>query len=311
MVKVQDTHRVGGQALIIQAPQPPGAITEPDHLGSLPNALAHGFKPQPGLERLHIPQDRHQPTGVQPGDDLASPRAMLAQAGQHAHFDFLPASLPCWLAARGAKRDHHPISAQHPRSRCKVGRQRLWCREVAVRQRVQVVLEGLHRPLPSRLHPSPHGLRTDGPSTVPPQQARGGGKRHKDGEGTPQILEFPARPLLRLHAQRVVQGRNLRDRTALGTASHPALPPDRATHARDLAWGEALTPQGRPTHRTGRPSRRPARPLGEYGFDHVDREHTGYLPRGQNQRGEGVGIFYHTEQPLHRRIIIAYAVAQA
>ena len=37
---------------------------------------------RPRLERLDIPQDRHQPALVQPGDDLAGPRAMLAQAGQ-------------------------------------------------------------------------------------------------------------------------------------------------------------------------------------------------------------------------------------
>src|SRR6266478_10166181 len=90
VVKVQNAHGRGRQALLIQPPQPAGAITEPDHLGSLTDALAHGFKPQPRLQRLHTPQDRYQPTVVQPGDNLAGPRAMLTQASQHAHFDFLP-----------------------------------------------------------------------------------------------------------------------------------------------------------------------------------------------------------------------------
>jgi hypothetical protein len=44
------------------------------------DALAHGFKPHTWLERIDIPQDRHQPTLMQPGDDLPSARAMLAQA---------------------------------------------------------------------------------------------------------------------------------------------------------------------------------------------------------------------------------------
>src|SRR6266568_8316513 len=66
VVKVQDAHGRGRQTLLIQPPQAPCAITEPDHLGGRADALAHGCKPQTRLQRLDIPQDRHQPTLVEP-----------------------------------------------------------------------------------------------------------------------------------------------------------------------------------------------------------------------------------------------------
>jgi len=56
---------------------------------------------------------------------------------------------------------------------------------------------------------------------------------------------------------------------------------------------------------------RPASPLGEHGFDEVDGEYAGYLPRREDQRSEGVGVCDCAQKTLHRRIIIAYAVAQA
>lgn len=90
---------------------------------------------------------------------------------------------------------------------------------------------------------------------------------------------------MRLHPQRVVQGGHLRHGIALGATSDPALPPDRSKQARDLAWGNALTPQGRPTRRAGGPGGRPAGPFGEHSFDQVDREDAGDLPRRQHQRG--------------------------
>ena len=192
VVKVQNTHGRGRQTLLIQPPQAPGTITEPDHLGGRADALAHGFKPQTRLERIDIPQDRHQPTLAEPGDDLAGARTMLAQAGQHPHFDFVPSCLPRRLAARRAKRDHHPIGTQDQGGGGKIGRQRLWRRQVALRQSVQVLLEGLHHVLTSRLHPPPHRLWTDRAPTVPAQQAGGGRKRHKDRQGTAQRLELPA-----------------------------------------------------------------------------------------------------------------------
>ena len=91
------------EALVKQAPQPSAAIAEPDHLGRTQDALAHRFQPQTGRERLDVSQDRHQPALHQPRDDLPGPRAMLAQAGQHAHFDLAPADLPLGLPALWAE----------------------------------------------------------------------------------------------------------------------------------------------------------------------------------------------------------------
>src|SRR5262245_34072628 len=42
VLKVQDAHRRGRQTLIIQPPQAPRTITEPDHPGGCADALAHG-----------------------------------------------------------------------------------------------------------------------------------------------------------------------------------------------------------------------------------------------------------------------------
>src|SRR5262245_9694412 len=209
VVKVQDAHGRGRQTLIIQPPQAAGTITEPDHLGGRADALAHGFQPQTRLERIDIPQDRHQPTLAEPGDDLAGARAMLAQAGQHSHCDFVPSGLPRRLAAYRAKRDHHPIGAPDQGGGGQIGRQRLWRRQVAWPQSVQVLLECLHHVWSSRLHPPPHRLWTDSAPTIPAQQAGGSRKRHKDRQGTAQRLEFPAGPLMRLHSQGLIQGGHL------------------------------------------------------------------------------------------------------
>jgi hypothetical protein len=40
----------------------------------------------------------------------------------------------------------------------------------------------------------------------------------------------------------------------------------------------------------------------------VDGHKTSDLPRRENQRREGAGVFEHAEEMLHRRIIVAYAV---
>ena len=226
MVKVQDAHGRGRQTLLIQPPQAPCAITEPDHLGGRADALAHGFQPHTRLERLDIPQDRHQPTLVEPGDDLAGARAMLAQAGQHPHFDFVPSCLPRRLAARRATRDHHPIGAHDQGGGGTIGRQRLRLRQVALRQSVHVLLEGLHRLLASRLHPPPHRLWTDRATAGPAQQAGCGRKRHKDRQSTAQRLELPAGPLMRLHSQGLIQGGHLRRLAPVGTPSDPSPPLD-------------------------------------------------------------------------------------
>ena len=51
--------------------------------------------------------------------------------------------------------------------------------------------------------------------------------------------------------------------------------------------------------------------FGEHGFDEVDSEHAGHLPRRQDQRGEGVGVFDRAQKTLHSGIIVAYAVVKA
>src|SRR5712691_184969 len=109
VVKVQDASGPGTEALVKQTPQPPCTITEPDHLRRTQDALAYRFEPQTRLERLEVTQDRHQPALMQPGDDLASARAILAQAGQHSHFDLAPPGLAPGLAPLRPKRYHHPI----------------------------------------------------------------------------------------------------------------------------------------------------------------------------------------------------------
>jgi hypothetical protein len=51
--------------------------------------------------------------------------------------------------------------------------------------------------------------------------------------------------------------------------------------------------------------------FGQHCFNQVDGEDARHLPRCQGQLGEGGGVFQHVQKTLHRRIIVAYAVAQA
>jgi hypothetical protein len=51
--------------------------------------------------------------------------------------------------------------------------------------------------------------------------------------------------------------------------------------------------------------------FGEHGFDEVDGEYAGHLPRRQDERGQRVGIVDRAQQTLHRGIIVAYAVVKA
>src|SRR5712691_4797939 len=132
VVKVQNARRMASEALLKQMPQSPCPITEPDHTGRVQDALAYGFEPQPRLEGLEITEDGHQPTLMQPGNDLACSRAMLAQAGQHAYFDLVPGRFAPGVAALGAKRDHHPIGPHEERSRRQFSRQRLLGGEVSL-----------------------------------------------------------------------------------------------------------------------------------------------------------------------------------
>jgi len=116
---------------------------------------------------------------------------------------------------------------------------------------------------------------------------------------------------MRLHAQGLIQGGYLGNRTALGTPANPALPPNRPKQAGHLARSKALTPHSAPAPWAAGPDGGLTRPLGEHSFDEADREYTAHLPRGQEQRGEGRGVFERTQQTLHNRIIVAYAVVQA
>jgi hypothetical protein len=51
--------------------------------------------------------------------------------------------------------------------------------------------------------------------------------------------------------------------------------------------------------------------FGQYGFDKVDGEHAGHLPRRQDHGGEGGGVFDCAQKTLQSGIIVAYAVVQA
>jgi hypothetical protein len=168
------------EALVKQAPQPPASITEPDHLRRTQDALAHRFKPQTGREHLDVPQDRHQPTLRQPRDDLPGPRALLAQAGEHAHFDFAPARFPRGCPGRGPKRDQHAIGPQGQGQSRPLGCQWLGHRPMALGHGGQVFLEVLHSLVASRLHPTPDGSGTDGAPDVPAEQPGRSGKGHKN-----------------------------------------------------------------------------------------------------------------------------------
>src|SRR5215217_8792291 len=107
--KVQDPRGRASKALVKQAPYPPAAITEPDHLGSAPDTLAQRFEPETRLEGLDVPQDGHQPALCQPSDHLPCPRTMLGHPGEYAHFDLAPSDLPPRRASVGSKRHHHAI----------------------------------------------------------------------------------------------------------------------------------------------------------------------------------------------------------
>jgi len=94
----------------------------------------------------------------------------------------------------------------------------------------------------------------------------------------------------------------------VGTAANSPPPPDRPKEARDLACGKALTPQEDPALRAAGPDERTAGAFSQDGFDKVDGEHTGYLPRRQDHGGEGWGVFDRVQKTLHSGIIVAYAV---
>ena len=78
VIKVQHAPCMAREALLKEAPQPAATVAEPNHVGGRHDALAHGFAPQPGTERLDVPQDGHETAVLQPCDDVAQPCAMLA-----------------------------------------------------------------------------------------------------------------------------------------------------------------------------------------------------------------------------------------
>jgi hypothetical protein len=188
---------------------------------------------------------------------------MLAQTGQHTHFNLAPAALPPRAATIGAKWHHHAISPEDQRQGRLLGRQRLGRRSVVARDGGQLLLEVLHSLLARRLHPTPHRAWAHRTATIPAQQSRRRGKRHKDRKRTAQVLEFPTGPLMGLHSQHLIQGGYLWDGTPVRTPSHTSSPAERAEQARDLTLGQALTAQRGPTARTGGPGDRPLGTLGE------------------------------------------------
>jgi len=116
---------------------------------------------------------------------------------------------------------------------------------------------------------------------------------------------------MRLYAQGLIQGDHRGRLTPVGTPSDPSPPLDWPKEAGDLAFRKAFTAQARPTLRAAGPGERTAGAFGQDGFDEVNGEHAGHLPRRQDHCGEGVGVFDCVQKALHSWIIMAYAVVQA
>src|SRR5436309_2867520 len=72
--------------------------------------------------------------------------------------------------------------------------------------------------------------------------------------------------------------------------------------------GQRLVPN---TTRAEGPGERTTGAFGQHGFDEVDGEHARHLPRRQDERGQGVGVFDRVQKTLHSWIIVAYAVVKA
>src|SRR6266446_74079 len=201
MVKIQNAPGMGSEALVIETPQPPTAITEPDHLRGAQEPLAQRCEPQPWLEGIDIAPNCHQTARIKPRDALPGTCAMLAQTGQYPHFDLMPSRFASRLAGLRPKRHHDPIGAYGTGRDSQVGLQSLGHRLLTSRHLIQLCLELCDCPFASGLHPSPHRPRADGGRTIPAEQPCRGGKRHKDGQGTTQVLELSAASLMGLHPQ--------------------------------------------------------------------------------------------------------------
>ena len=164
-----------------------------------------------------------------------------AQVGQYAHFNLMPGRFAPGLPSLRAKRDHHPISTHKQGSRLQLGRQWLLGGQVSLGYGLELLVELRHGPPPCRLDPLPHGLSTDRPRAIPPQQHRRRRKRHKDGQRTAQILELITGPLIRAYTQFFIQWGHRWGRTSLGAPAHPPPPTDRSKQAQNLTLDEAFT----------------------------------------------------------------------
>ena len=219
VIKVQNAPCMTRKALLKQAPQPASAITEPDHLrwpGRCPGGSASSHRR--GFEHLNVTQDCHQAAPCSRVTHWVGPRAMLAQTGQHTHFDLAPAgSSPVGHRHRV---ETAPVTPSAPRAKGKTACSAVngWASAVISRDGGDFFLEVLHGLLACRLHPTPHRAWAHRTATIPAQQSRRRGKRHKDCERTAQPLELPTGPLMGPHSQRLVQRGHLWDvHTMLGT----------------------------------------------------------------------------------------------
>src|SRR5262249_49568128 len=125
VIKVQDSRSVLRKLLLKQAPDPPPAITAPDHPSCTPHALPQRCTPQPRRPHLDVSQDGPQSALLQPGYAVPGARAMLAEAGQHTPFDRAPADLPLGLSPLWPTWHHHTIGPQGQGAGRRLGRQRL------------------------------------------------------------------------------------------------------------------------------------------------------------------------------------------
>src|SRR5262249_11725447 len=139
------------------------------HLRRMQDTLTQGFQPQAPLERLDRTEDGHQAALSQPGNDLASPRAMAAQARQYTNFHLVPGRFALGGTSRWAKRHHDSIGSEQQGRHFERLPPWLFRRQIALVDVVQLLLELLHGPLPSRLDPDPDRPWTDGRPTDPPQ----------------------------------------------------------------------------------------------------------------------------------------------
>src|SRR5262245_31495442 len=117
-----------------------------------------------------------------------------------------------------------------------------YCGNPSLGDGLELLVALRHGPPPCRLDPLPHGLRTDRPRAIPPQQHRRHRKRHKDGQRTAQILELITGPLIRASTQCCIQWGHRWGRTSLGAPAHPPSPTDRSKQAHNLTLDEAFTP---------------------------------------------------------------------